>query len=207
MAFLSFIIALIVCITIHEFSHALTAHLLGDPTPKHQGRLSLNPIRHMDPLGTIALFIFHIGWGKPVQINDRNFKSPIRDSAITSIAGPISNFLTAFLIALPIKYVEIVHTNEILSSIFYAIFSLSIVLGIFNLIPLPPFDGSKVLALIIPDRYQYQYQIFMERGIIYVLLLLLFDSYILSNILGFSITGRFIDVFYTVISGFILSNT
>ncbi|KKP38122.1 MAG: peptidase M50 [Candidatus Peregrinibacteria bacterium GW2011_GWF2_33_10] len=207
MSFLAFLIALIVGVTIHEFSHAFVANLLGDKTPKIDGRLSLNPIRHMDLLGTLALFIFHIGWGKPVIINDRNFKKPIRDSALTAIAGPISNLATAFLIALPLKYLSFGANFDWLLEILNSIFTLSIVLAVFNLIPLPPFDGSKILALFIPSRYQYQYQEFMQKGVVYVLLLLLFDAYVLKAIFHGSLISRFISLVYDFIATFIYTNT
>ena len=201
------IAALVVCITIHEASHAYVAYKLGDPTAKRDGRVSLNPLRHLDPLGTLAVFIFHIGWGKPVVINDRNFKYPVRDSALTALAGPISNLLTAFLIAIPLKHLDFSGVLVYLGFLLQSIFSLSIVLAVFNLIPLPPFDGSKILGLFIPSKYQHKYDFFMQRAMGYVVLVLLFDIYLLESLVSFSFVKVFIGISYDLISGFILSNT
>ncbi len=207
MQILAIIIALVVCVTIHEASHALAANLLGDPTPKRDGRLSLNPMRHLDPLGVLAIFLFKIGWGKPVMINDRNFRSPVRDSALTAVAGPLSNLLTAFLIALPLKYWDSIDDFPNILLVLQSIFALSIGLAIFNLIPLPPFDGSKVLGLFIPAKYQYSYDKFMERGVAYVLIGFLFDIYVLNSILGYSLVHKMIAFFYDLVASFIFLNT
>ncbi len=153
---------LLLALTIHEFSHGLAAYLLGDPTPKAAGRLTLNPLRHLDPLGTLVLFITQaIGWAKPVPINPNYFKNPWRDMAIVSIAGPASNLILAIILG-------------IVFNIFYKFFSpgpltlplikmaylgvkLNIGLAIFNLLPIPPLDGSKILAKFLPWSLRGQY--------------------------------------------------
>ena len=139
-----FLIAVVVILPMHEASHALVAYYLGDPTAKVHGRLSLNPRRHFDVVGFLMLVIAHFGWGKPVPVNPGNFKNPVRDSALTALAGPVSNFVLAFAIALPLKYAGR-YLPELLVAQMWWIFDLSIVWGIFNLIPVPPLDGSKVL--------------------------------------------------------------
>lgn len=206
MEIITLIIALLVCITIHEFSHAITADSLGDPTPRIHGRVSLNPLHHLDPLGTIAMILFHIGWGKPVIINDNNFKNPVRDSALTALAGPMSNLFTAIICASLIKYIPFLSSNEFVFSLLQSIFTLSIVLAVFNLLPIPPFDGSKVVAIFVPSKHLYKYNLFMEKGVAYVMLFLLFDFYILGNIFHFSFIRIIIGFSYDIISTFIHSS-
>lgn len=141
-------VGLIVAVTVHEFMHAWTANYLGDNTAKLMGRLSLNPLVHLDPLGTLALLIFHFGWGKPVQINPNNFKNPKVGWALVSIAGPISNLITALVLSLPLKFGNLgAGITEFLTTIIIV----NIVLMVFNLIPIPPLDGSKVLYAILPN--------------------------------------------------------
>ncbi|MFA6007780.1 MAG: site-2 protease family protein, partial [Candidatus Shapirobacteria bacterium] len=139
------VIALIIVISIHEFCHALAADKLGDPTPRAYGRLTLNPLAHIDPLGTIILPLFSVltglpvlGWAKPTPIDPYNFRHPRRDEIFVALAGPLSNFLLAFIF------------SRFPGSIAYFITSLSLYLGIFNLFPIPPLDGSKILLNILP---------------------------------------------------------
>jgi len=139
---------LIVAVTIHEFAHAWTANYLGDNTAKLMGRLSLNPLVHLDALGTLALLIFHFGWGKPVQVNPNNFKNPKVGWALVSIAGPVSNIVTALVLSVPLKFGNLgAGVNELLTTIIIV----NIVLMVFNLIPIPPLDGSKVLYAVLPN--------------------------------------------------------
>lgn len=155
------LLAVIISITIHEFFHAFAADKLGDPTPRAYGRLSLNPMAHIDPLGTILLPLFGaisgfpvIGWAKPTPIDPFNFQNPRKGEIIVSLAGPLSNFLLAFLVSL--------FPNQIT----FTISTVSLYLGIFNLIPVPPLNGSKILLNLLPvdeaakiessfDRYGY----------------------------------------------------
>jgi Zn-dependent protease len=144
----------IIAITFHEFAHAYAAYKLGDDTPKMQGRLSLNPLNHIDPVGFILLIFAHIGWGKPVEINPRNFDKKYSESAgeaIVSVAGPAMNFVLAivltFIYFLVIKFAPTFILSEIGYYIMIALQYAAIVnigLGVFNLIPLPPLDGSKI---------------------------------------------------------------
>lgn len=161
-------IAVLVIITIHEYSHGYTAYKLGDNTAKNLGRLTLNPTKHIDPVGALCMLFFHIGWAKPVPINSRNFKNPKRDIALTALAGPISNiimgFLAAFLYLLAyalLKDVAFTDTGFLYqlannTLLFLFLFhSINIGLGLFNLIPLPPFDGSRILYVFLPTKLYF----------------------------------------------------
>jgi Zn-dependent protease len=145
----------LICIMVHEICHGAMAYALGDSTAKTQGRLSLNPLRHVDWMGLVMLLLFHIGWAKPVQVDIRNFRYPKRDMALTALAGPASNFVLAavFLFLYGAAYAPCMVRGytwvlAILSSTAY----LSVSLGLFNLIPFPPLDGSKILFAFLPDR-------------------------------------------------------
>lgn len=153
--------AVLIAITIHEFGHAFAAYKLGDDTPLRQGRLSLNPLDHVDPLGLAMLLFAHIGWGKPVQIDPRNYNRNIsveKADAIVSFAGPLMNFITAIVFALIycaiIKFAGTAFIMSNIGIIIIAIISyivtMNIGLGVFNLIPLPPLDGSKIFLPILP---------------------------------------------------------
>ena len=155
--------AVLLAITVHEFGHAFAAYKLGDDTPLRQGRLSLNPFDHVDPLGLAMLLFAHIGWGKPVQIDPRNYNRNIsveKADAIVSFAGPLMNFITAIVFALIycaiIKFAGAVFVMSkigiIIISIIIYIITMNIGLGVFNLIPLPPLDGSKIFLPILPHN-------------------------------------------------------
>lgn len=164
-------IALIIAITIHEFSHAFMADRLGDPTPRSQGRLSLNPIRHLDPIGTLLLIFVHFGWGKPVQIDAYNFRNPKRDELLVSLAGPISNIILAVILSLVIR---IIPTNYLFISLIVSIIQFNIVLAIFNLIPIPPLDGAKVLLNSLPSETSALWEDSLNRYGPFILLALVF---------------------------------
>ncbi len=207
--YLYFIPALVIVLTFHEFAHAWTANYLGDPTAKYHGRVSLNPLRHLDLLGTLLLFMVGLGWGKPVPVDPRNFENPVRDSAITAAAGPIANLALAFAAALPYKYLPVESGGAILIAwnLAWAIFYLSIVLFVFNLLPFPPLDGSKVLGLVVPDQYQREYRNFLYHGTKYFMIFVVVDIFLISKILGFSILWYVISYLYMVISTGILAIT
>jgi Zn-dependent protease len=140
--------ALLLAITVHEFSHAWVANYLGDSTAKKAGRVTLNPVAHLDPLGTIMLLLVRFGWGKPVPINPNNFKNPRLGSALTALAGPTSNFLLANLLAMIYKLGNLAGTT---AGVFLLVaIYMNLVLMIFNLLPIPPLDGSKFFALFFP---------------------------------------------------------
>ncbi len=179
-------IALVVVISIHEAAHAFVAHKLGDDTAKNQGRLTLNPLAHLDPIGTLMIFIAHFGWGKPVPVNPYNFKDPVKDSALVSLAGPASNFATALICSIPLKYFGGAMPVAV-SNILWTVTDLSILLGIFNLLPFPPLDGSKIFAVLVPHKYRTRYFEFMERSQIYFVAFLLIDIVLIRRYIGFSI--------------------
>lgn len=143
---------LIIAMTVHEFAHAAVAVALGDPTPKMQGRLTLNPLSHVDPFGLLMLFIVHFGWAKPVMINPYNFKKPRRDDILVSLAGPVANLLMGF-IALLVMLLMLKFNGQMsegMHTVFYLIMIYNINFAIFNMIPIPPLDGSKVLMQLLP---------------------------------------------------------
>lgn len=186
--FLYFVIALLLTLTVHEASHALVAYYLGDPTAKMEGRLTLNPIKHLDIVGLLVFLLTRvIGWAKPVPVNPANFKRPLRDSALTALAGPFSNFLLAFAVALPWVYLGKYMTGPVsgaLLTILQMIFHVSIFLGLFNLFPFPPLDGSKVIELIVPRKWRRAYANYLADGVKYFLVIILFDALVIANVRG-----------------------
>lgn len=171
LSFLFLAISLVVAITIHEYSHAWSADRLGDPTPRLQGRLTLNPLAHLDPLGTIALLLIHFGWGKPVQFDPYNLENPKRDSALISLAGPASNLALATIFSLALNYLSLPY---LLVALLYSLVSINIILAIFNLIPVYPLDGEKILTGLLPPRMASEYQSIMRQyGTIILIFMLL----------------------------------
>jgi|SRR5579859_12355 len=166
---------LILSLTVHEFSHALVADHLGDPTPRLQGRVTLNPLAHLDPLGTIMLLLTRFGWGKPVQFDPYNLQNPLRDSALIALAGPAANLLIAVTISLLIK------THLLTGGLLYLagseILIINLVLAIFNLVPVHPLDGSKIILALLPKNLAYEYEAFMNRYGFFVLLALIIPWY------------------------------
>lgn len=149
-------LAALFCITFHELSHGYVAYRLGDPTAKNAGRLTLNPIAHIDPLGLVMMLVAKVGWAKPVPVDMRYFKSPKRGMAVTALAGPASNFILALLAlgvySLVYYRLPLGKGTLIALCLLANIAILSVGLGLFNLIPLPPLDGSKVLFSLLPDN-------------------------------------------------------
>jgi Zn-dependent protease len=147
----------LVSISFHEFSHAFVAYKLGDDTGERMGRMTLNPIAHFDFFGFLCLLLFGIGWAKPVPFDDRNFKHPKTYSILTSLVGPVSNFLLALAIMYIMAYFPLQffsHTFAItFSQMFQTMASFNVMLGVFNLIPIPPLDGSRVLTMFLVDRF------------------------------------------------------
>lgn len=171
------VVAALLCITIHELSHGLMAYRLGDPTAKLQGRLTLNPLRHIDPAGLIMMVVVHVGWAKPVPVNMRNFKKPKAGMALTALAGPVSNFLMALIsigiITVIIRFCALTTVWCILLSFFCNLTILNVGLGLFNLIPISPLDGSKVLYSFLPDK-AYHFILRYERFVMIPLIVLVF---------------------------------
>ena len=186
-------IAALVALTVHEYCHGYAAYKLGDETAKNFGRLTLNPLKHLDPYGVICLVLFRIGWAKPVPINARNFKKPKRDFAITAAAGPASNLILGFISALlyllifalvkdmtfPSKNFTYHLINNILTFVFI-FHSVNVGLGLFNLLPIPPFDGSRLLNVILPSDIYFKVMKYEKKIYYGVLLWLLLGGYAAS---------------------------
>src|SRR3989339_1934529 len=167
LSFLIFIIIILISLTIHEFSHAKAADILGDPTPRMAGRLTLNPLAHVDPLGFLALLLVRIGWAKPVPINPYNFKNPQRGMMLTGLAGPFSNFILAWLLAAVFKTVPI--HDALWIQIMQSAIWINLALAIFNLLPIPPLDGSRIFTQYFPVEWQInleRYGFFILIGVI-----------------------------------------
>lgn len=164
---------LIIAMVIHEYAHARTADALGDFTPRMMGRITLNPRAHVDPIGLIMLFLVRFGWAKPVMINPNNFKNPRRDDILVSLAGPAANLILAFL-ALSF-FVLLGRMGEMTSPGVYLVLKLIVVyninFAIFNMIPLPPLDGSHILRQILPPKYGYRFAA-LERYSFLILIIL-----------------------------------
>lgn len=194
----------IIAMTFHEYAHALAAYKLGDDTPKIQGRLNLNPISHIDPIGIVLLLVAGFGWGKPVQIDSRNFDgkySISKAEAIVAAAGPITNFILAFLFSI-IYYILFVATDvlaglssntlSIVYTVIIQIISINIGLGVFNLIPLPPLDGSKVLMHFL--GYNAKQWFYRNERIFYFAFILLWVTGLLSSLLSPIFSGVFTGI-------------
>lgn len=170
-------VVLIICLTVHEFSHAYVALKMGDPTAEQNGRLSLNPLVHLDPIGTLMILFVHFGWAKPVPINPNNFRDYKKGIILTSLAGPISNFLMVILGAFVYRFVP---TNKVGLVLFLQTFVLiNLFLGLFNLLPFPPLDGSRLITVFIPPKYNHIADFLERYGFIFLIgILFLFPSFI-----------------------------
>ena len=169
------LLAVLFCLTVHETCHGLAALALGDPTAKRQHRLSLNPLRHIDWFGLLMMLVAGFGWARPVPVNPNYFKKPRQGMALTALAGPASNLLLALLLLIPARliytYAHYSVFNQTALDFLTSTTALSIGLGLFNLIPIPPLDGSKVLAVLLPER-AYRWLMRYERFGIFALWLL-----------------------------------
>lgn len=178
-------VAVLMCLTVHEVSHGLCAYALGDPTAKEQHRLSLNPLRHLDLVGTVMMLIAGFGWAKPVPVDARYFKRPKSGMALTALAGPASNFLFAYVSAVFYNlFYGLLFTGRVsgglalgLLQFFGTLLVLNIGLGLFNLIPFPPLDGSKVLEGFLPDKVTYTLWKYEHIGMMVLMALLLFGVF------------------------------
>jgi len=177
--------AILVAITVHEFAHAWMSDRLGDPTARLAGRMTLNPIAHLDPLGTLMLIIFRFGWGKPVPFDPFNLRHPRRDAAIISFAGPAANLILALFLATIIRlsYLFLGSQAYLLTIILTPFITLAIILAIFNLIPIHPLDGGKILIGLLPERMAYQWDEFLGKWGFFIILFLIFPFF------GFSLVA------------------
>jgi len=195
------VIVLFTAITVHEFAHGFVAYKLGDPTAKYAGRLTLNPISHLDPIGAICMVLFRFGWAKPVPVNPMYFKNRKRDNALVALAGPLSNILLAFVSLIFVAFYSKLGYVEIHGGNLYYLFEnsvaefgfillcqlamLNISFAIFNLIPFPPLDGSKILAVFLSQRNYAKFLIY--EHLCFPILILLSLTGVLGKILGFFI--------------------
>ncbi len=198
---------ILLALSLHETAHGYVAYKLGDPTAKNLGRLTLNPLKHLDPFGFISMILVGWGWANPVPINTRYFKKPKRDIALTAAAGPISNLLLALCFTLLLKlygelwqYLPLNSEKAVYAVYLFYVFLyygviLNVNLAIFNLIPIPPFDGSRILYVFLPTKWYFKVMQY-ERYIQLVLLLLLFTG-ILSPVLSF-FTRHIVDLLFLI---------
>ena len=204
------VIPAFVCITLHELSHGAVAYMLGDDTAKRAGRLTLNPIRHIDPWGLVMMVLFRFGWAKPVPVNMYNFKKPRQGMAITALAGPVSNLIIAavFIFLYGLLYVPLyIRGGTLARSVFQMISTtgyLSLALAVFNIIPISPLDGSKILFAFLSDSAYAKLMRYERYGMIVLMLLVVSGGF--SGVLG-NITGWVYDkLFFFAEFGFGLVN-
>lgn len=200
----------IIAITFHEFAHAFAADKLGDDTPRNQGRLTLNPLAHIDPFGFLMLIFVHFGWGKPVEINPRNFKrnrAMSAQEAIVALAGPLMNIILAIVLTIILFAIVTFAPSFVLTTVGYLILivlrmaiSVNIGLGVFNLVPLPPLDGSKILMHFLP--YNAKNWFINNQQLFYVIFLVLWVTNLVSYIISPVINGVSTGIYWLVSSLF-----
>ena len=161
---------ILIASTVHEYAHGWAAFKLGDPTAKAAGRLTLNPLKHIDPIGAISMVLFRFGWSKPVPINEYNFEKRELGTALTALAGPVSNMLLALLGGL-LNW--IIRPNGILYVILFVFVSINISLAVFNLLPIPPLDGHKIVRALLPKKIRYYWEQLEKFSIFIILLFIL----------------------------------
>lgn len=186
--------AVLIAIILHEYAHGFVSWKLGDPTPKKDGRLSLNPLNHLDPIGTLCLLVFHMGWAKPVEINPNYYKNPKLGTVLVSLAGPVTNFIIAFISMFALVKIN---PEGVLFYILMYLVIINIGLGVFNLIPIPPLDGSKVLSAILPERLYFGYMKY-EKYFMLVLLVAMYLGFLSTPINW--INDKVFDAMYRIVT-------
>lgn len=203
MAFLFTLPVLLFSLSIHEFSHAIVAYKLGDKSQKALGRLSLDPFKHVDPFGFICIALFGFGWGKPVLVDDTNFKNRAKGNMLVSLAGPLSNLIMAVVFTLILKvllmfnlvnfnYNSAITISSIFGQMILLAIEFNIVFGVFNLLPLPLFDGGNILKYFLPKKFE-GVMIFLERYSFVIIILLLVTS------LGSMIISPIVNFIYSIL--------
>jgi len=170
-SFLIIAVAIILSLSIHEYFHAWVAYFLGDPTSKDKGRLTINPLAHLDPFGTLLIFLVGFGWGKPVPINPTNFKNQKLGEVLVGIAGPFANFSLALIMSLILRFFTF--SNIFFGSFLSLFIWLNLALGVFNLIPIPPLDGSHIILVLASEKVRS----FLIRNSLLLIIILIFLIY------------------------------
>lgn len=194
------LLALIIAITVHEFAHAFAASKLGDQTAKFLGRLTLSPLAHLDPIGSLMLILSGFGWGKPVPFNPLYLENPHRDSALISFAGPISNVITAILIALPYRLGLPIFHDKLIFELIFTVVSINIGLAVFNLIPIYPLDGFRIVSGLLPVPLAIKWEMIAPYGIFFLLFLVFIPS-------SFSLINGFVIPLSQTLLTLILGNS
>lgn len=195
--------ALLLAITVHEYAHAWMADRLGDPTARLAGRLTFNPLAHLDPLGTLMLLLFRFGWGKPVPFDPYNLREPRRDAALISFAGPAANLIFAVILAMIIRLAHLALGSPayVVELILTPVLGLSVMLAVFNLLPVHPLDGGKILIGILPWDLADKWEGILEQYGMIIILFLIFPVF------GFSLVGAIISPIISLILAVLLPGT
>jgi Zn-dependent protease len=199
-------------LSFHEYAHGYVANRLGDPTAKNSGRLTLNPIAHLDPIGTLMLFLVHFGWAKPVPVNLLNLRDPKRDMLWVALAGPASNMFLAFVFGMIIRFIGVQNFRYLsMGNIFdlllvmlvYAVI-INLALAVFNLLPIPPLDGAKILYALIPSEHESSFHQYEQYGSVILVGLILMGMFLRIPILWYFIEP-FVKIFSIIFAGIDLS--